>query len=195
MRELPDLVGWVAPIAEHYLTLHRAHPTHTYDYAARGVYGFPVVEHERRAPKCKMGETWTYFAIPASASLARLTDPERLYVGAQTGDRMFRGDGAGGDNFHHGEMRAGKEGDNLVAYLRSSGPVKVMRVRGDRVEAMIRREAALAALMPLLEQPRTARQHLGWWFEQYVLFSQAGRWRWNSRPADAVVARALGRSK
>ena len=101
MTTFPHILPFVAKYAEHYLTLHRLHPTRTYNYLARKVENEPVIEVTRHAQKCRIGESWMYIAVPSGARLIDLGREEKLYVGAQTTDRMFRGDGLGGDNFHH----------------------------------------------------------------------------------------------
>lgn len=190
---LPSLIPAAATVAERYITLKRAHPSQTYDYAKRGTFGLPVFESERHAAKCKIGESWIYFAIPEGANPQALQTQERLYVGAQTQDRMFRGDGMRGENFHHAQMRAGNGADTPHAMLHSGKPIVIYRSEAQRLAAAIEADPALARLRILSEQARTARQHLGWWYEQYVLFSEAGQWRWNTNPAESILGRLFAR--
>lgn len=181
---LPDLLSAAAPVAERYLTLLRVHPTRTYNYAARGYFDLPVIEVEQHAPKCKQGESWLYFAVPEAAAISALQQTDRLYVGAQTQDRMFRGDGLDGTNYHHAEMRAGNGSDTPVNFLKTDGRIAIYRARSDRIASQILARPELRHLHALTQQPRTKTKHLGWWMEQYVLFSQAGQWRWNTAKAD-----------
>jgi len=187
--DLPNLIHHLAPIAERYLTLLRVHPSKRYNYAKRHLYDLPVIEVEQHGHKCKIGESWLYFAVPASAQLESLAPQDRLYVGAQTQDRMFRGDGLDGNNYHHAEMRAGNGDDTLVAFLATGQKIAVYRVPSQRVATAVSTSPALRDLRKLVEQPRTAKKHLGWWFEQYVLCSEPSQWRWNTTPAARDVVR------
>lgn len=184
---LPDLIPFVAKHAERYLTIHGTHPTRTYNYLTRGFENQPVVEVSRHAQKCSQGETWMYIAVPRGADLSRLTQDDRLYVGAQTQDRMFRGDNLAGDNFHHAEMRKGNGANNLISFLRSEREVEVYRFSGSQMSDAVDLIRDLQPLTGLSRQPRTARKHLGWWYEQYVLFREPNIWRWNTDPADKSI--------
>ncbi len=113
-----DIISTLAPLFERYITLESVHPSATYNYKARGMFGLPVFESTMHRPKCS-GGSWTYVAVPGGAKLEALAAHERLYVGSQTGDRMFRGDAMGGRNFHHAQMRSGNGGDTPEALLRS----------------------------------------------------------------------------
>lgn len=186
---LPNLMAAVTSVADRYLTLLRVHPHRTYNYAKRGFFGLPVIDVERHGPKCRIGEPWIYFAVPGEARLAALSLHDRLYVGAQTQDRMFRGDGMGGDNFHHAEMRAGKGNDSLVAMLKTGTKIAIYRALAERVAEVIKSSPDLDRLQALAQQPRTSTKHLGWWYEQYMLHSEAGQWRWNSAPASRDVSK------
>lgn len=169
---LPNLLSSAASVAERYLTLLRAHPTKTYSYAKRGYFDLPVIEVEQYGPKCRQGESWIYFAVPDGADLRALRAGERLYVGAQTQDRMFRGDGLDGANYHHAEMRAGNGHDTPLSFLQAEYRIAVYRAQADRIAAVVQAQPALSRLQVLVQQPRTPTKHLGWWFEQYVLFSE-----------------------
>jgi hypothetical protein len=181
---LPDLICAVAPVAERYLTLLRVHPTQTYNYTKRNFFNLPVIDVQLHGRKCAIGESWLYFAIPAGAAPSALRRDARLYVGAQTQDRMFRGDGLDGRNFHHAEMRAGNGEDTPEAFFRTGRQIAIYRVSAERIAKIVSENATLDPLRVLPAQPRSAKAHLGWWFEQYVLFSQPGHWRWNTAAAD-----------
>ena len=184
MTSLPNLIPYLAPLAERYLTLLRVHPSYRYSYAKRGYFDVPVIEVDQHGPKCKQGETWLYFAVPSTACLTALAPEDRLYVGAQTQDRMFRGDGLDGKNYHHGEMRAGNGSDNPVAFLSTGQRIAIYRVPANRIDALVRQTPELEQLRVLAQQPRTPKKHLGWWYEQYVLYSEQKQWRWNTAAAD-----------
>lgn len=184
---LPNLVPLAAHFAERYITILRVHPTKTYNYAVRGYYNFPIFEIEQHRKKCQQGESWLYFAIPDDADPYALKEGERLYIGAQTQDRMFRGDGMGGANYHHAEMRAGSGSDTPLAFLKRGNRIIIYRARAELIAAHIRADPAFAQLRILELQPRTPKKHLGWWLEQYILYSEGSQWRWNT----AVASNAL----
>ncbi|OQK17628.1 hypothetical protein AU255_07120 [Methyloprofundus sedimenti] len=188
MTTLPNLIAYLTPVAEHYLTLLRVHPSKRYNYATRGYFDLPVIEVDQHGPKCKRGESWLYFAVPANAGLTALAPQERLYVGAQTQDRMFRGDGLR-NNYHHAEMRAGNGSDNPASFLASGQQITIFRAPAYQIQALISETPALGLLRVLAEQPRTPKKHLGWWYEQYVLHSEPRQWRWNTAAADKSFAK------
>lgn len=190
---LPSLLPAAARVAERYLTLLRAHPTNTYNYAVRGYFGFPVFDIEQHGPKCKQGESWLYFAVPEKADPSALKIGERLYIGAQTQDRMFRGDQLDGSNYHHAEMRAGNGSDTPLAYLEAGNRVVIYRARAERLAAQIITDPSLTMLQVLEKQPRTPKKHLGWWFEQYVLYTEPAQWRWNTASADKDLIKLFSR--
>jgi hypothetical protein len=130
--------------------------------------------------------------FPLGARVGALQPDERLYVGAQTQDRMFRGDNCGGENFHHNELRTGNGMDTPVAYLRSNGKVAIHRVSAQAIAGVITKTPELANLRPLLNQPVTARKHIGYWCEQYILLTEADQWRWNTDAADSAVGKLIG---
>ena len=117
MPKYPLLIDKLGAISEHYLTLQRVDTFRKYNYAKRNYFDLPVIEVSRHGQKCKNGESWLYFAVPSNARLNSLAPEDRLYVGAQKQDRMFRGDGLNGNNYHHAEMRKGNGDDNPVAFL------------------------------------------------------------------------------
>ena len=185
-----NLLPFLAPYFERYITLERVNPTRTYDYKARGFHCLPVIDVTLHKPKCTT-DTWLYIAVPAGANVAALGTPEKLYVGSQTSDRMFRGDGLGGRNFHHAQMRTGNGEDNPVVFLLSGKKVDIYRASGSRLATAIADIPALSRLKPLLEQ---RKKHVGYWFEQYILHGEHHEWRWNTASADgaaAAVIRAL----
>jgi hypothetical protein len=187
MKALPNFFAHLAPIAEHYLTLLRVHPTKRYNYAKRGYFDRPVIEVDQLGSKCKQGESWLYFAVPATARLTSLAPHDRLYVGAQTQDRMFRGDGLDGNNYHHAEMRTGNGSDTPVAFLATGQQIAIYRVPAQRIASLVSADPALDVLRILTEQLRTPKRHLGWWFEQYVLHSEPNQWRWNTASANNAL--------
>lgn len=181
-----NLLASLTPYFERYLTLERVHPTATYNYKARGFFDWPVIDVTMHRPKCTPG-SWLYVAVPAGANLSALRLTERLYVGSQTGDRMFRGDGLGGRNFHHAQMRSGNGEDTPVNYLRSGGRVDLHRL----AEPFMRRALAEASGLSKLAAPVNSltKKHLGYWLEHLILATERKQWRWNTAAADREAVR------
>ncbi len=190
-NNLPSLLPFLAPCFEHYITLERVNPSRTYDYKSRNMFNLPVFESTVHRPKCSIGESWTYLAIPRGARIELLGSNERLYVGAQTQDRMFRGDGLRGENFHHAQMRSGNKSDTPEALLKAGEKIEIHRVRARDFIDVVMNSAELIKLKPLLSQPVKSKTHIGYWCEQYILHSEAGQWRWNTQPAEEDIARIL----
>lgn len=181
-----DLIRALSSHLEPYITLERVHPTATYDYKARDMFRMPVIETTTHQPKVSDG-SWLYVAVRAGAKLDALDPRDKLYVGSQTVDRMFRGDGMKGRNFHHAQMRAGNGADTLCAYLRAGGRVTIHRISQDKLAQAVQAPALqrLGALLSMHDK------HLGYWFEQYVLAAEGDQWRWNTAGADAAAHRLL----
>ncbi len=176
-----NLLSLLAPYFDRYFTLDRVHPTDTYNYKARDLFEVPVIDITMHKAKCSTG-SWMYVAVSGSANLAMLDQDSKLYVGSQTkADRMFRGDGMGGRNFHHAQMRAGNGHDNPVNLLRSGKKVDLYRVSGESIATAVREVSALHRLAPLLGQ---STNHVGYWFEQFILSTEGRSWRWNTAGAD-----------
>lgn len=169
-------VSLLEPYFARYIALEGIHLTDTYDYKARGVSRAPVIETIMHAPKCKPG-SWLYVAVSASANLSALTPKEKLYVGCQTVDRMFRGDGMSGRNFHHAEMRAGNGADNLESFLRSGQKGLIYCISAASIAKAVEQVQSLTRFTPLLHQPEN---HVAYWFEQFILYSEGDEWRWNT---------------
>ena len=100
---------------------------------------------------------------------------------------MFRGDGMGGNNFHHAQMRAGNGNDTLLNYLSAGHRVDIHRISAAGLRQAVLGTEALHRLAPLLEQPT---RHVGYWFEQFVLHEDGESWRWNTAQVEGR-ARAL----
>lgn len=161
---------------EKYITIHGLNNNQTYNYAKRNIFNSPVVLHTRHRPKCAIGESWMYVAISHGAHLECLDPLERLYVGAQTQDRMFRGDGLNGDNFHHAEMRNGNNNYNLIQYLQTGKEVDIYRAPSKVLARLVSEHSELNYLNPLLTLPISTKKHLGYWFEQAVLHYEHPQW-------------------
>lgn len=184
-----NVLSLLAPHFEHYITLDRVHPSQTYDYKAREFFGLPVIDITMHQAKCRP-DSWLYVAVAGGTRLATLEADAKLYVGSQTADRMFRGDGMGGLNFHHAQMRAGNGNDNSINYLRTGKKVDIYRISSANIGTAVREIPALRSLASLLTQPT---KHVGYWFEQFCLYADRHSWRWNTAGADAG-AQAIIRS-
>jgi hypothetical protein len=178
-----SIISLLAPYFERYITLERIHPTDTYNYKARGVSGAPVIETILHSGKCRPG-SWLYVAVPATANLVSLGPREKLYVGSQTVDRMFRGDGMAARNFHHAEMRRGNGQDNLENFLRSGEKALIYHISAALIGKAVEEVQYLSVFAPLLHQPAN---HVGYWFEQFILYSEGKEWRWNTASTKKVA--------
>lgn len=183
-----NIPPYLSSYFELYLTLERVHPTRTYNYKKKGFTSMPVIEVSQHGQKCKQGESWMYIATPLGANINQLAQDERLYVGAQTQDRMFRGDGLDGENYHHAQMRAGNGDDNPISFLASGRRINIHRISSAALATSVSKNQELHFLKPLLMQPKTPRKHVGYWFEQYVLFSEPRLWRWNTAAAEKSLS-------
>lgn len=182
-----NLVSLLSSHFDCYITLESVHSTDTYDYKARGFFRLPVIETTMHAPKCTPS-SWLYVVVPALVNLELLSSREKLYVGSQTVDRMLRGDGMGARNFHHAQMRAGNDDDNLVNFLRSGEKVRLYRISAASIAEAIEQTSCLGRFKPLLNQ---TKKHVGYWFEQFILYSEGKEWRWNTAGADDTAVAVL----
>jgi hypothetical protein len=183
-----DLLASLAPHFERYLTLQRVHPTATYNYKARGFFNWPVIDVTMHRPKCTPG-SWLYVAVLKDADLSSLRSDEKLYIGSQTGDRMFRGDGMSGRNFHHAQMRAGNGDDTPVNYLRSGRRVDLHRLGEGSMRRALAEVPSLSKLAVAINS--STRNHLGYWLEHLILAKEPKHWRWNTAAADREAVRMM----
>lgn len=183
-----DVVKLLAPYFERYVTLERVHPTKTYNYKARGFFDWPVIEITMHRPKCSTS-SWLYIAAPFGADLAKLEPTEKLYVGSQTADRMFRGDGMDGLNFHHAQMRSGNGDDTPVNYLNAGGRVDLYRMAEPSMKRALAEVSSFAQIAAPLAAMTT--KHLGYWLEHVILAKDTKQWRWNTAAANRAVIRLV----
>ena len=122
------------------------------------------------------------------ARLEALAQHERLYVGSQTTDRMFRGDGMRGSNFHHAQMRAGNGADTPEAMLRSGQRIEIYRLDASSLKQEVADRPGLDAMRGLLANQT---KHPGYWLEQFILHQEQGNWRWNTSGAASGIGRLL----
>lgn len=176
------IINLLAPYFERYITINRVIPGQYYNYVARGFQNLPVVDISMHLPKCS-ADSWLYVAVRAGADLRYLEPKDKLYIGSQTADRMFRGDGLGGGNFHHAEMRKGNGDRNLIRFLQEGERVDLHRLSAARISDAIENSGELSRYRPLLTQPKQPKKHIGYWFEQLVLHHEIRDWKWNTASA------------
>lgn len=185
-----NLVKTLAQFCIPYITITGLKAGCYYTYHAR--YGeclLPVVDIEMHQPKI-VGEAVMYICVKSNADLNELSFNDRLYIGAQSGpDRMFRGDGLKGNNFHHQQMRKGKGTDNLETFLANGDKVTIYVIRATTLTRIIGDLPNFACLERLLTFG--GKFHLGYCFEQLILHHEHRNWRWNTNGADAKFLNAL----
>lgn len=189
MIQLANPICIMAPAFERYITIHGLDGDRTYDYAARGFRGLPAVRHTRHGAKCAAGESWLYVAVPEGTRLASILDPQKLYVGSQTADRMFRGDDQRTENFHHAQMRCDGRTNGLIPFLRSTRQgVEIFRASKPRLLAMIANDDRTRWLTHLASEA-----HFAALVEDLVLHSEPHRtvWQWNKKGASTRGLDAL----
>lgn len=158
----------------------------TYTYRARyGDQPWPVVDLVMHRPKIS-GGSWLYVATDSEAGPIRKCN--LLYVGSQTVDRMFRGDGMDGRNFHHEQMRNASSPMNMVRYLREGGKVHIHVISGPELASLAHSQPDWGDLRPLVAQPS---KHLGYWFEQAILMETKNHWIWNTNGPDRQAVQVL----
>jgi hypothetical protein len=181
-----DIIQTFSNYFQPYLSVKGIRIDQSYNYAARGMFDLPIFDlamHRSKTPK----GAWTYLAVPAGSSLSALKENERLYVGCQTSDRMFRGDfdkELRGKNFHHHQMRTGRNGDNAETYLKSGMRFDIFVLDAQSLLLKIANDSSLSHLTELMSQ---LGNHPGYWLEQFILATQSGRWRWNQKGAESGV--------
>jgi hypothetical protein len=176
-----DIVHLLAPFFERYITINGVVPGRTYNYAKRGFKNLPVMDLTMHRTKCKPG-SWLYVALKAGVPLSGLGQGDKLYVGSQTADRMFRGDGLAGRNFHHAQMRSGNGDSNLETFVRNGGRADIYRASSASLNEAVDRDEHLKRLAVFVRQPS---KHIGYWFEQAILTFEQDQWAWNTRQAES----------
>jgi hypothetical protein len=155
---------------------------------------FPIVSLVLHLEKCKgKGKSWLYIAVDEDADLSTLDDKQQLYVGSQTEDRMFRGAGLKGKNFHHNEMRKGNGEQNLINYLQSEKKVKIYVIAGSKLSSLVEQLEDFKGLPPLINRPsfNSKENHPGFWFEQLILRESSTQWAWNTNGADKKAIKIM----
>jgi len=161
-----------------YLTIEGLDGQKTYTYKKRCSTTWNAVRVQKHRDKQKPGSI-LYMALDSDADLDSLQPGDLLYVGSQTQDRMFRGDGLGGTNFHHREMRLGKGDDNLTSHLRGGRGVTLFTVTGKSLKSLSPGASIFELACPTARGP-----HPGYSVEQLILLEGHQHWRWNAAGAD-----------
>jgi len=158
----------------------------TYTYKARSDKNYPVVDYVLHKEKCKLG-SWLYIAVDGNSDLNNLDNAQKLYVGSQTQDRMFRGDGLKGKNFHHLEMRKGFGQNNLEEYLQKGRTVEIYIISKGVLERGAAEAPELEHIAPILadDSLRKYANHPAYWYEQIILSEEKRSWSWNEKGADS----------
>ena len=158
----------------------------TYTYKARSKEPFPVVTHKLHKEKCKPG-SWLYVALDSKADIKNIKNSDKLYIGSQTQDRMFRGDGLKGTNFHHLEMRKGNQHLNLINFLEAGNEVIIYRLGKDQLFQIAENEPDLKRIRPIISSSKIQKftNSPGYWFEQIVLYQEKECWDWNTKHSDS----------
>ena len=191
-----DIVSELVPHMAPYLSINGLTGA-TYTYKARfGDKRFPIVEHKLHQKKGGT-DSMLYLSIAADADLNALKPGQKLYVGAQSGiDRMFRGDGLKGQNFHHAQMRDGNAGCGLNSYLAAGGKVVIYAVNSMLLTKLTEKNTRFMGMAPMAKgsvKLSRGRDYAGFWFEQLILREEKSHWSWNSQgiqsEAQAILAR------
>ena len=162
-----------------------------YTYKKRSDKNYRVVDIELHKEKCKPG-SWLYIAVEGNSDVIDLDDSQKLYVGSQTKDRMFRGDGLDGKNFHHQQMREGNGQNNLEEYLQLGGTVDIFIIGKDILEELAAKVTELQFVSAILADDSLKRtDQPGWWYEQIILSEEKESWSWNIKGAGSDVKKAV----
>lgn len=189
-----DIVQELAPIMRPYISITGASGSY-YTYKKKfGERRFPAVEIRMRTAKGSFG-AMLYIAVEAGSDLSNLAPGQKLYVGSSSAkDRMFRGDGFDGKNFHHEQMRTGNKDRNLERHIALGGQVDVYAASAAQLATLADTSERFKGMLPMARGEvalSRGRNHAGYWFEQLILRDQGSDWAWNSQGAHADAAAQL----
>lgn len=189
-----DITSLIAASAIPYISIN-GFTGGTYTYKARTKdLRHPIVEHRAHERKASAG-SMIYLAVDSEANLLDLKAGEKLYVGSQSGiDRMFRGDGMKGGNFHHAQMREGNNGQGLLSYLARGRKVTIYRVSSADLMRLVDANSCMVRYKPLVSGRLAlsrGRDFAGYWFEQLILRDEKSEWAWNTQGAHADAVQAM----
>jgi len=162
-----------------------------YTYKKRSDKNYRVVDIELHKEKCKPG-SWLYIAVEGNSDVIDLDDSQKLYVGSQTKDRMFRGDNLDGKNFHHEQIREVNGQNILEEYLEIGGTVDIFIIGKDILEELAAQVTELQFVSAILADASLKRtDQPGWWYEQIILSEEKESWSWNIKGAGSEVKKAV----
>jgi len=171
----------------------------TYTYLARSKdknnpEKYPVLNYQLHREKCKPG-SWLYIAVEGDSDLNNLDNAQKLYVGSQKKDRMFRGDGLDGLNFHHREMRKGNGQNNLERYLHKGGTVDIYIISKNALVSAASRSPELKHIAQILADEKLKEDNSfefpGYWYEQTILYEEKSSWSWNTKGAASKAQKII----
>jgi len=182
MKTIQNLAKYLKP----YMDITDLDEPNTYTYKARCGTAWPVVNNNMHRPKISKGSI-LYAAIDAEADLDNLKPEDLLYIGSQkNSDRMFRGDGLAGKNFHHLSMRKGCDGNNLTQFLSTGRKVKIYYIDENSLMEYVKKEIPDPCSVLNLK-----KDHPGFILEQIVLVEGQKSWSWNSAGPHKSISSAL----
>lgn len=189
-----DITSLIASAAVPYIAINGLSGK-TYLYKVRTQeQKHPVVDHRMFERKASAG-SMVYFAVDSEANLHNLKPGEKLYVGSQSSsDRMFRGDGMNGENFHHAQMREGNAGEGLLTYLAKGRKVTIYRVSSLDLKRLVETQSSMSRYQPMVNGQLAlsrGRDLAGYWFEQLILREEKSEWAWNTQGAHADALKAI----
>lgn len=160
----------------------------TYTYKARSVKPFREIRSTFYQTKSQ-AKNIVYIALDSNADINNLQDKDKLYIGSQTVDRMHRGDGKGGKNFHHKEMRTGNGSENLENYLKQGNSVTVYILDKAKIESITQNDPDLIHLHEYVRNNSNPKKigYYGYWIEQLILHEEGQNWSWNKKGAEVNV--------
>ena len=124
-----------------------------------------------------------------NSDLNNLYDDQKLYVGSQKNDRMFRGPT---NNFHHKQMRKGNGLNNLEEYLKEGKTVDIYIISKDVLVSRAANDPKLKYISVILSDNSLKRtDHPGHWYEQTILFEEKSSWSWNTKGPNSEDKEAI----
>lgn len=193
-----SLTDLLAPLMKPYVTLIEVDDgAKPYNYEKRQMFGLPIIRHRMHLDKIR-GDSIIYMALPNEVDRRSITKNDLLYVGSQSGsDRMFRGDGLSGLNFHHAEMRKGRGYKNLLTHLNDRGSVTIFYAKGVLIAEQLSTHSFfqgysdyLRAIAESQRDKRNKKMGHGFAIEQMLLIKEGACWQWNTKGAEPHAVKA-----
>lgn len=183
------IIKTIAPYFKPYVELHglagdsyyfRKESTSLREPDGSKRFWHPRLKHSMLRVFHSSAEGILYAALPREAKVTQLRESDLLYIGcsATGGARYWRGRPSpmgryteAKSCFHHEQMRRGRDGQNLEAYLARTGPVVVHTLTDADVHAIVVKHGIA---LPSGKYP--AHQ-----MERAVLAEGFRKWKWNAR--------------